>query len=136
MGDIKTVYKGIEIFYIEWQNKWDCECDFGKYSGDSLSSVKRWVDNQGKKIFQRYEVIVKTWGQVKLGVVTSEKNDAVWIKDEYDTREKKSKNDIIKKTKDRMELVNQLREIEKEVKIYNRNKEAEKKELLDKIFSE
>lgn len=136
MSDIKTAYKNIEIFYIEWQNKWDCECDYGKYKGDSLSSVKKWIDNQEKKKFQRYEVLVKSWRGISLGTVTSEKDDEVWIKYENNEREKKSKKAIIKKTNYRMELLNQLREIEKEVEIYNRNKEGEKKELINMIFAE
>ena len=132
---MKTTYKGIEIQYDEDFNSWDCSCDYGKYSGESLKAVKSWIDKRDKKKFQRYDVIVKSWNCFGVGTVTSEINNEVWIKDE-NGRRKVRKNDIVKKTEDNMELYNQIKEAEKELKIFRENKEAEIRELTKMLFKE
>ena len=133
---MKTTYKGIEIQYDEDFNSWDCSCDYGKYSGESLVAVKSWIDRQEKKKFQRYEVIVKVYYGLEIATVTSEKDSEVWIKYKNGTKEKARKKNIVKKTDDNIKLYNQIKEVEKELKIFSQNKESEIQELTKILFKE
>jgi len=131
---MKTEYKNIEIQYYENSNIWGCNCDYGECKKDSLRAVKNWIDKKEKNEFKRYEVIVETYYNIDIAIVTSETENEAWVKYNCGTREKVLKSKIIKKTNDNMELYNQIKEVEKECKIFVQNNKAEINELMKMLF--
>ena len=68
---MKETYKGYNIEYLEHTEKFHATIDQSSYDNQSLSVVKKYIDNLEKKDFKRVDIIINDYGQYRFGTVTS-----------------------------------------------------------------
>jgi len=68
---MKEIYKGYEIEYLEQIGKFNAKIGQSSYDNESLSAVKKYIDNLEKKDFKRVDVIINDYTGYEYGTITS-----------------------------------------------------------------